>query len=141
MICKVDLNGWCLLPRDFDPQRKYPALFHVYGEPAAQIVRRQWGGKVGLWHRLLTQRGAVVLSVDNRGTPAPRGRAWRKAIYRQVGILASADQAAAVSAILESRSYLDPSKVAIWGWSGGGSMSLNALFRFAFPQSHTRVRE
>eukprot|EP01035_Chromulina_nebulosa_P032066 gene32066-42789_t len=128
----VDLNGWCLVPKNFDPNsaHKYPALFHVYGEPAAQIVRRQWGGKVALWHRMLAQRGAVVLCVDNRGTPAPKGSAWRKAIYRQVGILASADQAAAVKSILNSRAYIDPSRVAVWGWSGGGSMSLNALFRY-----------
>lgn len=73
--------------------------------------------------------GAVVICVDNRGVPAPRGRAFRKSIYRQIGILASRDQAIATEKILSSRPYLDPSRVAIWGWSGGGSMSLNLLFR------------
>jgi dipeptidyl-peptidase 4 len=70
-----------------------------------------------------------VICIDNRGVPAPRGRAFRKSIYRQIGILASSDQAAAVEQILSSRSYLDPHRVAVWGWSGGGSMSLNLLFR------------
>lgn len=128
----VELDGWCLLPPNLDTSKKAacPVIFYVYGEPAAQIVRRQWGGKVGLWHRMLAQRGAAVVCVDNRGTPAPKGRAWRKAIYGQIGILASADQAAAAKAILAQRTYLDPARVAIWGWSGGGSMSLNALFRY-----------
>lgn len=125
----VALDGWCLKPPDFDPQEKYPVLFHVYGEPAGQIVRDRWGGRTALWHRMLAQQGNIVIAIDNRGTPAPRGRAWRKSIYRQIGILASADQAAATRALLEQRPYLDADRVAIWGWSGGGSMSLNAIFR------------
>jgi dipeptidyl-peptidase-4 len=72
----------------------------------------------------------VVLSVDNRGTPAPRGRAWRKCVYRQIGILSSADQAAALRTLLKERPYLDPERVAVWGWSGGGSMTLNLMFRY-----------
>ena len=79
---------------------------------------------------MLTQQGYLVMNVDNRGTPAPRGRAWRKCVYRQIGILASADQAAATRAIITSRPYIDPARIGIWGWSGGGSMSLNAIFRY-----------
>jgi len=79
---------------------------------------------------MLAQKGCVVASIDNRGTPAPRGRAWRKSIYRQIGILASADQAAAVKALLQKWPYLDPERVGVWGWSGGGSMTLNAMFRY-----------
>ncbi|MCC6235693.1 MAG: DPP IV N-terminal domain-containing protein, partial [Verrucomicrobiales bacterium] len=124
------LDAWCLKPPDFDPARKYPLLIHVYGEPAGSTVVDRWGGDTFLWHALLAQRGYVVVSIDNRGTAAPRGRDWRKSIYRQVGILASADQAAATREILRSRPYLDPSRVGIWGWSGGGSMSLNAIFRY-----------
>jgi len=70
------------------------------------------------------------MSFENRGTPAPRGRAWRKIVYRQVGILAPADQAAAVKKVLDERSYIDPERIGIWGWSGGGSMSLNAIFKY-----------
>jgi dipeptidyl-peptidase-4 len=124
------LDGWCIKPADFDAAKKYPALFHVYGEPAGQTVLDRWDGKRFLWHTMLAQQGYLVMSVDNRGTPAPRGRAWRKSIYRQIGILASADQAAAVRALLKQRPYMDPARIAVWGWSGGGSMSLNAIFRY-----------
>ena len=63
-------------------------LVHVYGEPAGQTVLDRWGGGNNLWHRMLAQKGYVVMSFDNRGTPAPRGRAWRKSVFRQIGILA-----------------------------------------------------
>ncbi len=126
----VQLDGWCMKPPDFNPKKKYPLFFYVYGEPAGQTVRDVWGGKRYLWHLMLAQQGYLVMSVDNRGTSAPRGRAWRKSIYRQIGILASADQAAAVRAIIKSRPYVDPARIGVWGWSGGGSMSLNAIFRY-----------
>ena len=123
------LDAWCIKPPDFDPARHYPLLIHVYGEPAGTTVMDKWGAENHLWHRFLAQRGYVVISIDNRGTPAPRGRDWRKSIYRQIGTLAAADQAAATREILRERPYLDPARVGIWGHSGGGSMSLNAIFR------------
>ncbi len=126
----VLLDGWCMKPPDFEPTKQYPLLFYVYGEPAGQTVVDRWAEKRYLWHLMLTQQGYVVMSVDNRGTSAPRGRAWRKCIYRQIGILASADQAAATRAIIKNRPYIDPDRIGIWGWSGGGSMSLNAIFRY-----------
>ena len=126
----VSLDGWCIKPPGFDPAKKYPVLFYVYGEPAGQTVLDRWDAKRFLWHNMLAQQGYLVMSVDNRGTPSPRGRAWRKSIYRQIGIRASADQAAAARTLLKERPYMDPSRIAIWGWSGGGSMSLNALFRY-----------
>ena len=126
----VLLDGWCMKPPDFDQAKQYPLFFYVYGEPAGQTVMDRWAGEKYLWHLMLAQKGYLVMSVDNRGTPAPRGRAWRKCIYRQIGILASADQAAATRAIIKSRPYIDPDRIGIWGWSGGGSMSLNAIFRY-----------
>ena len=125
----VELDAWCIRPPGFNRNKKYPLLIHVYGEPAGQTVVNRWGGKNYLWHWMLAQRGYVIMSFDNRGTPAPRGRAWRKVIYRQVGILAPAEQAAALKAVLADRPYLDPKRVGIWGWSGGGSMSLHAIFK------------
>ncbi|HDT14138.1 MAG TPA: S9 family peptidase, partial [Candidatus Aminicenantes bacterium] len=127
----VEVDGWRILPPDFDPAKKYPLLVYVYGEPAGQTVQDGWGGSGYLWHLLLAQKGCVVASFDNRGTPAPRGRAWRKSIYRQIGILASADQAAAVRAALAAWEFVDPDRVGVWGWSGGGSMTLNAMFRYS----------
>jgi len=126
----VLLDGWCMKPPDFDPKKKYPLFFYVYGEPAGQTVLDKWSGEKYLWHLMLTQQGYLVMNIDNRGTPAPRGRAWRKCIYRQIGILASSDQAAATRAIIKNRPYVDASRIGIWGWSGGGSMSLNAIFRY-----------
>ena len=124
----VQLDGWMIKPPDFDPQKKYPVLFHVYGEPWGQTVLDRWGGRDRMWHTMLAQQGYVVMSVDNRGTPAPRGRAWRKIIYRKMGIVNSGDQAAAARAIAKWP-FVDPARVGIWGWSGGGSSTLNALFR------------
>ncbi len=129
-IGDVELDGWMMLPPDFNPEKKYPLLFHIYGEPAGSTVRDSWGGRNYLWHLMLTQQGYIVASLDNRGTNVPRGRAWRKSIYRQVGILAAQDQAAALQKMLKDRSYIDPNRIGIWGWSGGGQMSLNMIFRY-----------
>ena len=126
----VMLDGWMMKPANFDPTKKYPLLFHVYGEPAGQLVVDRWGGKTTLWHRMLNQLGYVVAAVDNRGTPSPRGRDWRKSVYRKIGTLASEDQAAAARALLKQHPELDPARVGVWGWSGGGSMTLNLLFRY-----------
>jgi dipeptidyl-peptidase-4 len=126
----IELDAWCIKPPDFDPAKRYPVLFHVYGEPAGQTVLDRWGGSTYLWHLMLAQEGYLVMSVDNRGTPAPRGRDWRRVVYRQVGILAPKEQAAAVRAICKRWSFVDPERIGVWGWSGGGSMSLNAIFRY-----------
>ena len=126
----VMLDGWMMKPANYDPTKKYPLLFHVYGEPAGQLVVDRWGGKTTLWHRMLNQLGYVVAAVDNRGTPSPRGRDWRKSVYRKIGTLASEDQAAAARALLKQHPELDPARVGVWGWSGGGSMTLNLLFRY-----------
>ena len=129
-IGEVELDGWMMKPLDFDPQKKYPLLFHIYGEPAGSTVRDSWGGRNYLWHLMLNQKGYIVASLDNRGTNVPRGRAWRKSIYKQVGILACKDQAAALRQMLKDRSYIDPERIGIWGWSGGGQMSLNMIFLY-----------
>ena len=126
----IEVDSWRILPPGFDPKRKYPLFVYVYGEPAGQTVQDSWGGNNYLWHLMLAQQGYIVASFDNRGTPAPRGRAWRKSVYRQIGILASADQAAAVRAALAAWPFADAERVGSWGWSGGGQMTLNAIFRY-----------
>lgn len=123
-------DAWCIKPPDFDEKRKYPLFIHVYGEPAGSTVLDVWGGDNYLWHSMIAQHGYVVMSIDNRGTPMPRGREWRKSIYRKIGIIAPVDQANATREILRTRPYLDADRVGIWGWSGGGSMTLNAMFRY-----------
>jgi dipeptidyl-peptidase-4 len=121
------MPGVLLKPADFDSTRKYPLLFFVYGGPGHAEVNDQWGGYY-LWHTMLTQKGYLVAVVDNRGTPAPLGRAWRKAIYGQMGVVETRDQAAAARALMQ-RPYVDPERVGIWGWSYGAFMSLNVLFQ------------
>jgi len=125
----VELDGWLLKPPDFDPGQKYPILFFVYGEPAGTTVRDAWLGDRYLWHLMLSQQGYLVASVDNRGTPAPRGRQWRKCVYGPIGSLSSSDQAAAAKKI-GAWDFVDANRIAIWGWSGGGSSTLNAMFRY-----------
>jgi dipeptidyl-peptidase-4 len=124
------LDGWMIRPRDFDSTRTYPVLMYVYGEPAGQTVLDAWSSTNGLWHRILADQGYVVASVDNRGTPAPKGRAWRKVVYGKIGTLSSREQADAVRALTRARPYLDSTRVGIWGWSGGGSSTLQAMFRY-----------
>ena len=123
------LDAWMIKPKDFDASKKYPLLFYVYGEPAGATVQDNWGGG-DLWHQYMAQQGYVVMSVDNRGTKTPRGRDWRKSIYGQIGILASEDQSNAATEILKTYDFLDPERVGIWGWSGGGQMTLNCMFRY-----------
>lgn len=120
------LNAWLMKPADFDPARRYPVLFFVYGGPGSQTVRDAWGGAQHLWHLMLTQRGYLVASVDNRGTGA-RGAEFRKVIYGQLGVVETRDQIAAAQAFARFP-FVDPGRLGIWGWSYGGFMSLNGLF-------------
>src|SRR5437588_50222 len=100
-----------------------------YAGPSSQTVMDRWASTRYLWHQMLAQHEYLVMSFDNRGTPAPKGRAWRKVVYRKIGVLAAEEQAAAAR-VVQSWSFVDPKRIAIWGWSGGGSMTLNQMFRY-----------
>jgi len=121
----IKLNAWFIKPPHFDSTSRYPVLFYVYGGPGSQTVIDAWGGQNYLWYQMLAQRGYIVASVDNRGTGA-RGRAWRKLIYRQMGVVETQDQAAAARAV-GRLPYVDSTRLGIWGWSYGGFMSLNVI--------------
>jgi dipeptidyl-peptidase-4 len=125
----VELDGWVMFPPGMDSTKKYPLLFHVYGEPAGTTVNDSWGYDDYLWHLMLTQQGYIVASVDNRGTPSLRGRDWRKVVYRKIGVIASVDQAGAATT-MKRWPMVDSTRIGIWGWSGGGSMTLNMMFRY-----------
>ena len=125
----VAMDAWMIKPADFDATRKYPLLIHVYGEPASVTATNNWPGDRGLFHRALANQGYIVVSMDNRGTPAPKGRDWRKMVYGTVGLLSAQDQAAGLKKLLATRPYLDPERIGVWGWSGGGSNTLNLMFR------------
>lgn len=126
----VTLDGWMIKPPDFDPHKKYPVLTYVYGEPAAATVRDRWQGAAGLYHAMMAQQGYIVVSFDNEGTPSPKGREWRKCIYGAVGVLSSAQQSEAIEELAKEHSYIDTSRMAVWGHSGGGSNTLNLMFRY-----------
>ena len=126
----VKLDGWMVKPPDFDPSKKYPVLVYIYGEPAATTVTDGWGGSRRLFDALIAREGYLVVSFDNQGTPAPKGREWRKSVYGDVGVLSSVQQAEAIRELAKERPYIDSSRLAIWGWSGGGSNTLNMMFRY-----------
>lgn len=124
------LDAFMIKPSNFDPNKKYPLIFYVYGEPVGSTVQNNWDGGEGLWHQYLAQKGYIIISIDNRGTNTPRGHKWRKSIYGQIGILASEDQSKAARKIFQMFSFIDSSRVGMWGWSGGGQMTLNCMFRY-----------
>ena len=125
-IGEAVLDGWMIKPRDFDPAKKYPVIFHIYGEPASSTVQNSWSGDY--WNQLLAQQGYIVASIDPRGTNNPKGRSWRKSIYGKVGILAMADHAKAVRLAEAMFPFMDPERVGVWGWSGGGSSTAHLMF-------------
>jgi dipeptidyl-peptidase-4 len=125
----VVMDAWMIKPVGFDPSKKYPVLVYVYGEPHAQTVLDGWGKVHVDYHRMIADFGYLVVSIDNRGTPAPKGAAWRRAIFGSLGPLSTEEQAAGVKELARTRPYVDLSRVGIWGWSGGGSNTLNAMFR------------
>jgi dipeptidyl-peptidase-4 len=125
----VVMDAWMLKPRDFDPSKKYPVFVYQYTEPHAQDVLDRWGQAHSHFHRVVADLGYIVLCMDTRGTPAPKGAAWRRAIFPSLGPLSTEEQAAGLQELGRTRSYLDLSRVGIWGWSGGGSNTLNAMFR------------
>jgi len=125
----IVMDAWMIKPAGFDPSKKYPVLVYVYGEPHAQTVLDAWGRVHADYHRLIADLGYLVVSIDNRGTPAPKGAAWRRAVFGSLGPLSTDEQAAGLKELARTRPYVDLSRVAIWGWSGGGSNTLNAMFR------------
>ncbi len=121
------VDAWLMKPPDFDPAKKYALIVYVYSEPAGQTTADRWPPMFG---RALTSAGYLVASFDNQGTPAPRGREWRKLIYGNVGKLSSQEQATALQSLEKTHSYIDPKRVGVWGWSGGGTETLNLMFRY-----------
>ena len=125
----VVMDAFMIAPSDFDPSKKYPVLVYVYGEPHAQTVLDRWGTPHADYHRAVAELGYLVVSIDNRGTPAPKGAAWRRAVAGSLGPLSTEEQAEGLKELARTRPYVDLSRVGIWGWSGGGSNTLNAMFR------------
>ncbi len=128
-IGDLDLDGWMIKPTNFDASKKYPVIVHIYGEPAGSTVQNNWGGG-DLFSHYMAEQGYIFMSIDPRGTKTPRGREWRKSIYGKIGIVAPEDHAKAMKKVIEQYSFVDPDRIGIWGWSGGGQMTLNMMFKF-----------
>ncbi|MCX2483930.1 S9 family peptidase [Pedobacter sp. MR2016-24] len=126
----VELDGWMKKPENFDQTKKYPVVFYVYGEPASQTVTDTYGtGYNRLYAGDMSRDGYIYISIENRGAPAPKGREFRKSIYKNIGLLNIRDQADAAKQIIEWP-FVDKERVAVWGWSGGGSSTLNLMFQY-----------
>ena len=130
-VDNVTMEGWIVKPKNLDKNKKYPVLFYFYSEPAGQTgINRYGAGNNGLYDGNLGEDGYVYVTFDGRGTPSPKGRAWRKAIYRNIGRINVRDMAMGAKAVFEKYEFIDTSRVAVHGWSGGGTATLNCLFQY-----------
>ena len=130
-VDNVTMEGWIVKPKNLNKNKKYPVLFYFYSEPAGQTgVNRYGAGNNSLYDGNLGEDGYVYVTFDGRGTPSPKGRAWRKAIYRNIGRINVRDMAMGAKAVFEKYEFIDTSRVAVHGWSGGGTATLNCLFQY-----------
>lgn len=120
------LYGRLLLPPNALAGGKIPLIVNVYGGPAAQLVLRGWGGASALFDQIMARKGFAIFAVDNRGTPG-RDRKFQAAIRHQFGVVELKDQLTAIDQLLAQYPQLDNDRMAIWGWSNGGSMTLYAM--------------
>ena len=125
----LTLDAWMIKPVDFDASKKYPVIIEVYGEPASATVQDVWGNG-DLWQQYMANQGYIVVSIENRGANTPRGREWRKCIYGEVGTFSSEDQSRGILDMARQHPFIDASRIGITGWSGGGSQTLNSMFRY-----------
>ena len=126
----IEMDGWMVKPTNFDANKKYPVVFFVYGEPATQTSADTYSaGKNSRYAGSMADDGYIYISVDGRGSPAPKGAAWRQAIYKNIGLINIRDQAMAATEIMKWP-FVDPTRIAVHGWSGGGSSTLNLMFQY-----------
>ena len=126
----VEMDGWMVKPTNFDANKKYPVVFFVYTEPWGQNVRDEFDISNNFLYRGdMADDGYIYISIDNRGTPVPKGREWRKSVYRKIGLVNIHDQALAAKEVFKWN-FVDTSRIAVWGWSGGGSATLNLMFQY-----------
>ena len=122
-----DLNYWMVKPHNFDPSKSYPLLMYQYSGPGSQKVANQWNDSNDYWHQYLASKGYVIVCVDGRGTGF-KGAQFKKLTQNQLGRFEVEDQIEAARKFGEL-SYIDASKIGIWGWSYGGFMSSNAILK------------
>ena len=122
-----DLNMWMIKPLDFDATKQYPLFMYQYSGPGSQQVANRWNGANDYWYQHLAQKGYIVVCIDGRGTGF-KGAAFKKVTQNELGKFELEDQIDAAKK-LGDRAYVDASRIGIWGWSFGGFMSSNALFK------------
>jgi dipeptidyl-peptidase 4 len=127
----VTVDAWINKPVNFNPAKKYPVVMYVYGEPAAATVSDVYGAHSNfLYKGDIRADGYIQVSIDNRGTPMLKSAKWRKSIYKKIGVINVRDLAMGMKKLLAEKPYMDNSRVAVWGWSGGGSSTLNLMFKY-----------
>ncbi|SCY51463.1 S9 family peptidase [Flavobacterium caeni] len=122
-----ELNAWILKPKDFDPKKKYPVFMYQYSGPGSQQVNNDWNNADDYWFQSLAQQGYLVACVDGRGTGF-KGAAFKKCTQKQLGKYEVEDQIDAAK-VIGNYPYVDKSRIGIFGWSYGGFMSSNCLFK------------
>ena len=122
-----DLNMWMIKPQNFDPTKSYPLLMFQYSGPGSQSVTNSFYGTNDYWHQMLAQQGYIVACVDGRGT-GYKGADFKKVTQKELGKYEVEDQIQAAKQ-LGAESYIDAERIGIWGWSYGGFMSSNCLFK------------
>lgn len=123
------MNAWIMKPKNFDPNKKYPLFMYQYSGPGSQSVSNNWDTGNGLWFNHLVQKGYIVACVDGRGT-GYKGADYKKVTYKNLGKYEIEDQIAAAK-WFGNQSYIDKSRIGIFGWSFGGYMASLALTKGA----------
>ncbi|WP_396146943.1 S9 family peptidase [Flavobacterium sp.] len=123
------LNAWMIKPKDFDASKKYPVFMYQYSGPGSQQVANHWLDTNDMWFMMLSQQGYITVCVDGRGTGF-KGAAFKKVTQKELGKYEVEDQIDAAK-VLGSYTYVDKSRIGIFGWSYGGFMASNCLLKGA----------
>ena len=126
---QIEMQTWRILPPDFDPNKQYPVLIYVYGGPGHQTVNNAWGSDDFAWMQLLAQNGIICVSINNRGGGA-RGEVFKKMTYQQLGKYETEDMIT-LAKYMAAQPYVNPDKIAIYGWSYGGFMATSGITKGA----------
>src|SRR5690606_32174405 len=122
-----DLNMWMIKPTDFDASKTYPLFMFQYSGPGSQSVKNSWNNANDYWYYFLAQKGYIIACVDGRGTGF-KGAEFKKVTQNELGKYEVEDQIQAAKQ-LGALNFIDEDRIGIWGWSYGGFMSSNALFK------------
>ena len=125
----TNLNYMITFPKNFNPSKKYPVLVYGYGGPGSQNVINRWRDKRQLWHQMMAEKGFIVFTLDNRGTGG-RGKNFKNLCYKDLGKWVVNDHVEAAK-YLGTFPYVDTARIGVWGWSGGGTLTLHLLTRAA----------